>query len=212
MGGISKEKYLESLFTILKGRLPNQKEKDFFNSRYGISTTPLQNIVESVTGTAVDNTDPLNPVIDTLGNIQVKEYASFYLSTGGLTGQAGTTRTVIINNTLINSNPLVFILLANEITVNKTGNFKIDFGCYFNNSSSSRTEYTFWLEKNGVEVQGSRSGNYQRGYDSGQSSDIHLIIPIISGDVLRVRVNRTDGGATTGYQDDNGTRFTIEEK
>ena len=141
-----------------------------------------------------------------------KEYASFYLSTGGLTAIGATTSTVVINETSVNSDPLVFSLLLNEVTINKTGDFKIDFGCYFNNSSTNRTEYTFWLEKNGVEVAGSRSGNYQRGYDSGQSSDISMIIPITSGDTIRVRVARTDGGAIVGYQDDNGTRLTIEEK
>lgn len=146
------------------------------------------------------------------GGGSTKEYASFYLSTGGLTGQSNTARTVIINETSVNSNASVFTLAGNEVTINKSGNFKIDFGCYFNNSSSSRTEYTFWLEINGVEVDGSRSGNYQRGYDSGQSSDISIILPIANGDVLRVRVNRTDGGATVGYQDNNGTRLTIEEK
>lgn len=146
------------------------------------------------------------------GGGSTKEYASFYLGTGGLTGQSSTARTVVINQTSVNSNTSVFTLSGNEVTINKTGNFKIDFGCYFNNSSTSRTEYTFWLEKNSTEIDGSRSGNYQRGYDSGQSSDINMIIPVASGDVIRVRVNRTDGGATTGYQDNNGTRLTIEEK
>lgn len=141
-----------------------------------------------------------------------KDYASFYLNSGGLTAQSNVTRTVVINQTSVNSNPAVFSLSANQVTISKTGNFKIDFGCYFNNSSTSRTEYTFWLELDSVEVPGSRSGNYQRGYDSGQSSDISIIIPVVSGQVLRVRVNRTDGGSTAGYQDNNGTRLTIEEK
>lgn len=150
-------------------------------------------------------------VFPTISN-DTKEYASFYLSTGGLTLQSNVARTVVINNTSVNSNPLTFILLNNEVVINKTGDFKIDFGCYFNNNSTSRTEYTFWIEKNNIEVAGSRSGNYQRGYDSGQSSDISMIIPITSGDIIRIRVNRTDGSATTGYQDNNGTRLTIEEK
>ncbi len=141
-----------------------------------------------------------------------KEYASFYLGTGGLTGQGSTARTVVINQTSVNSSPTTFVLALNEVTINKTGNYKIDFGCYFNNSNTSRTEYTFWLELDGTEVSGSRSGNYQRGYDSGQSSDISMIISVTSGQVLRARVNRTDGGSSVGYQDDNGTRLTIEEK
>lgn len=159
----------------------------------------------------VSKMNSLKSQIDSLGG-GAKEYASFYLGTGGLTGQSNTARTVIINETSVNSNTSVFVLASNEVTIHKTGDFKIDFGCYFNNSSTSRTEYTFWVEKNGTEVDGSRSGNYQRGYDSGQSSDISLIIPVTSGETIRVRVNRTDGSATTGYQDNNGTRLTIEEK
>ena len=159
----------------------------------------------------IDNTDFNTQWIDLPSSSGNKEYASFYLGTGGLTGQSNTTQTVVINNTTVNSNPSVFVLILNELIVNKTGDFEIDFGCYFNNSSTSRTEYTFWMEINNVEVPGSRSGNYQRGYDSGQSSDINMIVSINSGDVIRFRVNRTDGGSTTGYQDNNGTRLSIKE-
>ena len=141
-----------------------------------------------------------------------KEYASFYLSTGGLTGQGSVARTVIINETHVNSNPSVFSLNSSEVTVNKAGNYKIDFGCYFNNSTTQRTEYTFFLEINGLQVAGTRSGNYQRGYDSGQESGFCVIVSLNAGDVVRARVNRTDGVSVSGYQDDNGTRLVIEEK
>lgn len=141
-----------------------------------------------------------------------KKYASFHLSTGGLTNQSNIARTVVINETSVNSDPLVFELLNNEVTIKKAGNFKIDFNCYFNNSSTARTEYTFWIELNNVEVPGSRSGNYQRGYSSGQESSISMILPIAADDVLKVVVNRTVGTATTGFQSNNGTRLTIEEK
>lgn len=140
-----------------------------------------------------------------------KDYASFYLGTGGLSGIGATASTVVINQTSVNTDPTKFALALNQVTVATTGNYKIDFGCYFNNSSTGRTEYTFWLELNDTEVPGSRSGNYQRGYDSGQSSDISMIVSVGALDTLRVRVQRTDGSATTGYQDDNGTRLTIQE-
>ena len=160
----------------------------------------------------VQKLNELKALIDGLGGGSSKEYASFYLDTGGLTGQAGTERTIVINSTHVNSNPSVFSLATNQITVNKTGDYKIDADVYFNNSSTSRTEYTIWLELDGVEVEGSRAGIYQRGYDSGTTGSINLIIPITAGQVLEIRINRTDGGATAGYQDNDGTRLTIEEK
>ena len=141
-----------------------------------------------------------------------KEYASFYLSTGGLTNVSSTAVTLVVNQTSVNSNGSVFSLSGNEVTVNKTGDFKISAECYFNNSSTTRTEYTMWLEKDTVEVAGTRAATYQRGYDSGDTAAMSIIVSVTSGDVFRLRIQRTDGSATTGYQDDNGTRFTFEEK
>jgi len=134
------------------------------------------------------------------------DYASFYLgATGGQTGLTNSARTLTINNTRENTDPLVFVLLANEVTVNKTGNFKISFDTYINNSSC-------WLEINGAELVGSRFAVYQRGYDSGGSTVYNDIIPLVSGQTIRFRIQRTDGGSAAGYQDANGTRLTIEEK
>jgi hypothetical protein len=63
----------------------------------------------------------------------------------------------------------------------------------------------------GVEVVGTRFASYQRGYDSGMSSGVNLITSVTSGDVFQIQCQRTDGAATTGYQDANGTRFNIKE-
>lgn len=142
----------------------------------------------------------------------VGEYASFYQSTGGITAIAATAVTLNLSSTQTNSNATVFALAANELTVNKTATFKITADSYINNSSAARVEYGLWLEKDGVEVAGTRHASYQRGYDSGQSQSMTTIIDITSGEVLRIRIQRTDGTGTTGYQDDNGTRLTIEEK
>lgn len=144
------------------------------------------------------------------------EYAEFYLSTGGLTGISNTAVTLVLNNTRVNSDDAIISLASNEVTVDKTGDFRISLDVYLNNSSSSRTEYSFWIEKDDgggyAEVAGTRSASYQRGYDSGMSSSINCILPLVSGDKIRIRVQRTDGGATVGYQDANGTRLIIEEK
>ena len=144
-----------------------------------------------------------------------KEYSSFYLTTGGVTGVAATATTLVINNTGVNSNGSVFSLASNEVTVNKTGVFLISANVYFNQSTTSRSEYSKWLEVDSgggyAEVAGSRFVSYQRGYDSGHTASLTLILAVTSGDKFRLRVQRTDGGSSTGYQDDNGTRLTFLE-
>jgi len=139
------------------------------------------------------------------------EYASFYLSTGGVTNVAAIETTLVINEVSYNSDSTVFGLDSNQVTVNKTGVYKITGECYFNTGGSSRSEFTIWLENNGVDVDGTRSGIYERGYDSGSTGVFTVITSLTDGDVLQIRIQRTDGGATTGYQDNYGTRLTIEE-
>lgn len=144
-----------------------------------------------------------------------KEYASFYLSTGGVTGVSNTATTLVINNTSVNSDGAIFSLASNEVTVNKTGTFEISVNVYFNTGGSSRSEFSKWIEVDSgggyTEVSGSRFVTYQRGYDSGGSASVVLMLAVTSGDKFRLRVQRTDGGASTGYQDANGTRFNIKE-
>ena len=185
-----------------------------------------QKITELAELTTIDDADLLAVVDDVAGTpttkkimysnlVSTKEYASFYLTTGGLTGVSNTATTLIINNTGINSNEAVFTLASNEVTVDKTGVFEISANVYFNNSSGSRSEYSKWIEVDTgtgyTEVPGSRFVTYQRGYDSGQSASISLIMNVTSGDKFRLRVQRTAGGATTGYQDADGTRFNFKE-
>ncbi len=135
-------------------------------------------------------------------------YGMFYLTTGGTTAIGSTTKTLVINQTgAVTAGD--FSLASNEITFNTAGTYKISFDCYLNNSTNSRTEYSFWIEKNDVELSGCRSASYQRGYDSGMSSSINAIITVAATDSIRFRVVRTDGGSTAGYQDANGTRCNI---
>ena len=145
-------------------------------------------------------------------------YASFYLSTGGLTGQSSTTRTLIINQTDVNSDPSKISLSNNEVTFTDAGDYKIDFSCYFNSAGTARTEYTCWLEistNNGGSrstVPGTEAANYARGFDSGDTSAINKIISIPANGKIRFRVDRTDGSGSQGYQNNNGTRLVVEKK
>jgi len=139
------------------------------------------------------------------------EYASFYLSTGGVTTVSSAETTLVINTEETNSDSDIFYLNNNQVTVNKTTDFMIIGDCYFNTGGSSRSEYTIWLERNGEDVLGTRSGIYERGYDSGSTGTFTIITSVTSGDVFQMRIQLTDGGATTGYQDNYGTRLTFIE-
>jgi hypothetical protein len=145
------------------------------------------------------------------GGGSTKEYASFYLSTGGVTGVSTTETTLTLNATSLNSNGSVFSLSSSQVTVNKDGDFEISAQCYFNTAGSSRSEFTMFLEVDGVEVPGTRTGTYQRGYDSGDTASFSIMLEVTSGEVFQLRIIRTDGSATTGYQDDNGTRLNFKE-
>lgn len=142
-----------------------------------------------------------------------KDYCSFYNSTGGVTGVGSTATTLNLNTERLDSG--IGALSSNEVMISKTADFAISADVYFNNRSTSRTEYSIWLEVDGgggfAEVAGSRSAIYQRGYDSGQSASINLQLAVTTGDKFRLRVQRTDGGATVGYQDSNGTRISFQE-
>lgn len=152
----------------------------------------------------------LNTAIQNLGGGS-KDYASFHNGSNTQTGLNNTVRTLFLSETKINSSDAVFSLALNQLTILKAGDYRISFDTYINNSSTSRTEYSIWYELNGVESSGSRSAVYQRGYDSGQTTTINDIITVSAGDVLRFRVQRTDGGSSAGYQDSNGTRLIIQE-
>ena len=136
-----------------------------------------------------------------------KSYGSFYLNGAGITGLGATEVTLTINSEGIKTSDMS--LAGNAVTVNKDGNFSIDFHAYLNNSSTARVEYSMWLEQNGVEVVGTRAASYQRGYDSGMTSGTSAIIAITSGDVFTIQVQLTDGSTSSGYQDANGTRLNI---
>ena len=149
------------------------------------------------------------------GGGSTKDYAEFYETTGGVTGVSSTAVTLNLSSNRENSDPTRITLSTNVITFVTGGIFKLDFDCYFNNPSSYRSEYSLWIEKDTgsgfSEIAGTRSAVYARGYDSGGSLSIHAILDVDDDDDIRFRVQRTDGAATNGYQDDNGTRVLLVE-
>ena len=144
-------------------------------------------------------------------SIPEKEYASFYLTTGGLTSIGSGEKTLKINATAKNSDTSIFYLSNNIVKVNKTADFLITGECYWNSGGSSRSEYTIWLEETGDIVSGTRSGIYARGYDSGSTGAFTTIYSVTSGDTFTIKIQRTNGSGSSGYQDDYGTRLTFVE-
>lgn len=140
-----------------------------------------------------------------------KEYASYYLSTGGVTAVAATATQLTVNQTSVESDATQFDLTSSIITVEKAGDYEISYQVYFNSGGTSRSEYTVWLEIDEVEVSGSRTGTYQRGYDSGDTASGSLIMDVPAGSEFALWIQRTDGAGSTGYQDDNGTRISFKE-
>ena len=183
------------------------------------SISGLQSVNEVPEGGSTDQVLTKNSATDgdvswktPSGGGSTKEYASFYLSTGGATGISTSATTLVLNNTSVNSNGSVFVLAANLITITKTGTFKFTIDVYLNYDSTSRSEAQIWLEKTSSEILGTRSAIYLRGYGSGHSASISTIQSVTTGDIFRIRAIRTDGGAVGIYQGNNGTRLTIEEK
>lgn len=141
-----------------------------------------------------------------------KAYADFYCGTGGITSTSSTTKTLVVNSTSINADTNIFELSANTVIVKKAMTAKVTAECAFNTGGSSRSAYQMWIEVNGVEVAGSRSEMYLRGYNAGTTGVVTKNIVLAVNDVIRLRIVRTYGTATTGYQVDNGTRICLEEK
>ena len=148
---------------------------------------------------------------DESGGGSSPDYATFYQATGGITGISNTAVTLNLASTQVNSDGAVFSLSANTVTVNKSTDFLVIMDNYINSGGSSRSEYSLWLERDSSEIAGTRHAVYARGYDSGQSASMSTVLSITSGDVFRMRIQRTDGGGTVGYQDNNGTRLTFIE-
>jgi hypothetical protein len=176
----------------------------------------VTDLINVATPIIEDNRTITNEFRDWLYRVRdaaAKAYSSFYTTTGGVTAIAATPLQLVIGSTRINSGE--FSLASNEITVNKTGNFDITLDCYLNSSGVAQSEYSVYLEidtgSGWSEVTASRAATYQGGNDSGMSLSINLVMAVASGSKFRGSVVRTDGSGTVGYQDDNGTRFSLVE-
>ena len=132
---------------------------------------------------------------------------SGYDATGG-TAITGATTITITNEHLVSS--ATFSLANNEVTV-QAGDYEVTFGAsMIVSTGNARTQGQAWLERNGVEVAGTRTALYCRQANHGATGSAQIFLTCAQDDVLRIRGQRTAGsGALTTLA--NGSRLALRK-
>ena len=131
---------------------------------------------------------------------------SGYDSTGGTTVVA-TPVTVTLDAEHLVSGP-DFSLSGDEVTVSGAGDFDITLSWTCSVLTNARTQGQAWLERNGVEVPGTRIMTYCRQANHGATGTAEISLALADGDVLRIRAQRTAGGGTLSCLA-NGSRLKV---
>lgn len=96
-----------------------------------------------------------------------------------------------------------------EVTINKTGNFKVTYDISADATSGTRSIMEAVLQVNTVNVPGTFAYSYHRNTTAGEdTTSATTDIAVTSGDVVRVQIREVVGGVTTVA---NACRLTIEE-
>jgi len=134
-----------------------------------------------------------------------KEY--FYAHNDTTTQVLSTTFVTVIIGTDVRSDS-IYSNTDGEVTVSKTGNFKITADIA-SDSSGVRSTTEAVLQINGIDVPGSFAYGYHRNSNSGEdSSSITALCSLTANDIVRVRIRQINGGVETLS---NACRLTIEE-
>lgn len=141
-----------------------------------------------------------------------ESYIEFYDAAGG---QSYTTSpiTVDIDTVRVDNSGGDFTSGGNgEITCNFTGEVRVEWDVSCNQNSNSRTTWLAYLELNGSEEPGTRAWTYSRnsGQDHGSVS-ASSTLSVTSGQVVRVRAVRENGGGTLTTLA-NGSRLRLTRK
>ena len=89
-----------------------------------------------------------------------------------------------------------FELANGEVTVKVAGNYELTFGSTLwmpAGSGSDRTQGQAWLERNAVELPGTRCMHYCRLQHFGATGSAQIFAYVSVDDVLRIRAQRTAG-------------------
>jgi len=182
-----------------------------------ITVTPAGNLASTDVQSALQE---LQGGIDTLSSV-AKEYV-YANQTVAQTGINGTPVSVIFDNEAKNSNGSVFTVntTTGEITVNKTGTFKVEYVMTADTNDGARrtSETTLQIDTgSGFAALSASLGSttafgYHRNNASGENSAAsQAILDLTSGDKLRLRLRRSNGSGTINTIP-QGTSISIEEK
>ncbi len=115
--------------------------------------------------------------------------------------------TIIIGSD-IKTDALTYTVINNEVTVLKSGWYKIVYGVSATAARHRRSSMEHVLEKNGVEIQGSHAYSYHRKIHSGADTATAVIwVNLTANDMIRVRSKELTGNTITKT---NACRLILE--
>lgn len=91
------------------------------------------------------------------------------------------------------STTATYSVASDEVSVGQTADYTIDMSVTTWSTSGGRTQMQAWLERNGVEIAGTRVYLYCRQTNHGASGHERVTLALTSSDALRVRCQRTAG-------------------
>ena len=166
----------------------------------------ITTLVDNNDGTATYTNEANAPVTIPLG--LTKEY---WHGVGGAVqtlANATITTTNIIED--FTSNAATFTIAANVVTVNKAGNYKIEYTGTSDTADGGRRGMLFDLYINGTK-QNAEGFTYSRNNATGENSASNRkIVTLAANDTVELRMNRNSGGSVQTVP--TGISLTIEEK
>jgi len=163
-------------------------------------------LVGSTLTTVITPTD----LLDTLAQIEAaipipKEH--FHSHNGATTQTLTATFVTLLMGIDVRSDP-IYTNVTGEVTINKSGNYKLIFDATCN-STGSRSTSESKLQINGIDVAGTFAYGYHRNSNSGHNTASSAsLLAITAGDTIRVQIREVNGTVVTTA---NACRLTISE-
>ena len=175
---------------------------------------------------SVDNVGPneVDPATITVGDILVfngtnwipepqivvgtPRFFDVYDNTGGQVFSDLASIIVNLDAVRADSGSSAFTLATDEVTINNTGTYEIEFRVAATQSVATRLTIRAWLELNSVEVDGSQSRGYLRNLVQGSTVTTTVIMNLTAGDVLRIGAESDTAGGS-GITVVDGSSLTI---
>jgi len=165
---------------------------------------------------AEKNVLQLNPGNSGVQNVTTAVCFDAYDDAGG--GSIGTTVTVVnIDTERYNSHPDVFVLAADEVQINMSGVYEINYRASANNATTTRTNALWALQRQEpggsfAEIDGSRGYSYHRtsGNGTGSSFGKAIISHIGVGDKIRL-IGIITAGTSSISSIADGSSLTIRK-